>query len=89
MPFVQFFDPLRIYTMERIVFVNMYYCRPILLVKSSIAKQNACHGVNVISDGSPSRMRRVRRISLGMTTLPRSSPCVNIFPKINYESKKC
>ena len=26
-----------------------------------------------ISSGSPSRMRRVRRISLGMTTRPRSS----------------
>ena len=29
--------------------------------------------VNVFSSGSPSRMRMVRRISLGMTTLPRSS----------------
>ena len=31
------------------------------------------HHVNIISDGSPSRMRMVRLISLGMTTLPRSS----------------
>ena len=29
--------------------------------------------VNVFSSGSPSRMRRVRRISFGMTILPRSS----------------
>ena len=29
--------------------------------------------VNVISSGSPSRMRMVRRISLGITTRPRSS----------------
>ena len=45
----------------------------ILLVKSIIAKQKSCHDVNVVSDGSPSRMRMVRRISFGMTTLPRSS----------------
>ena len=32
-----------------------------------------CHGANVICDGSPSRIRMVRRISLGMTTRPRSS----------------
>ncbi len=29
--------------------------------------------VNVVCSGSPSRIRMVRRISLGMTTLPRSS----------------
>ena len=29
-------------------------------------------GVNVVSRGSPSRIRIVRRISLGITTLPRS-----------------
>ena len=38
-----------------------------------IARQNFSHGDNVVSDGSPSRIRMVRRISLGMTTLPRSS----------------
>ena len=32
-----------------------------------------CHGANVICDGSPSRIRMVRRISLGMTTRPKSS----------------
>ena len=31
------------------------------------------HGSNVVGDGSPSRIRMVRRISLGMTTRPRSS----------------
>ena len=36
-------------------------------------KQKVCHGVHVICDGSPSRIRRVRRISFGMTILPRSS----------------
>ena len=35
--------------------------------------QNLSIGVNVVSKGAPSRIRRVRRISLGMTILPRSS----------------
>lgn len=65
--------PLRIHTVKRCFFVNMYYSQPILLAKSNIAKQNFCQFFNVVSDGSPSRIRRVRRISLGMTTLPRSS----------------
>ena len=38
-----------------------------------IAQQNRSIGVNVVCDGSPSRMRRVRLISLGMTILPKSS----------------
>lgn len=46
---------------------------PHLFDRSSMAKQNLSHRANVICDGSPSRMRMVRRISLGMTTLPRSS----------------
>ena len=46
---------------------------PHLFDRSSIAKQNLSHRANVICDGSPSRMRRVRRISFGMTTRPRSS----------------
>ena len=37
------------------------------------AIQNLSKNVNVVSDGSPSRIRMVRRISLGMTTRPRSS----------------
>ena len=45
-------------------------------------KQKVCHGVHVICDGSPSRIRSVRRISLGMTILPRSSACVKQNPKI-------
>ena len=38
-----------------------------------IARQNFSHGDNVVSDGSPSRIRRVLLISFGMTILPRSS----------------
>ena len=37
------------------------------------AKQKRSIRVNPISDGSPSRIRRVRRISLGITTRPSSS----------------
>ena len=66
---------------------------PHLFTRSSIAKQNLSHGANVICDGSPSRMRMVRRISLGMTTRPRSSMrrtipvafiVVQTFPAILY-----
>ena len=38
-----------------------------------IAKQNLSIGVNVVSKGSPSRILRVLRISLGITILPKSS----------------
>ena len=51
----------------------MYYYHPCLLARSPIAKQNRSHCVNVVCDGSPSRIRIVRRISLGMTTRPKSS----------------
>lgn len=51
----------------------MYNYHPLRLAKSNILKQYFSHGVNDVSDGSPSRMRSVRRISLGMTILPRSS----------------
>ena len=44
-----------------------------LFDKSSIAKLKICYGGTVVCDGSPSRNRKVRRISLGMTILPRSS----------------
>lgn len=54
-------------------FAVMYYTHPRRLAKSNIPKQNFSLGVNVISEGSPSRIRMVRRISLGMTTRPRSS----------------
>ena len=46
---------------------------PHLFDKANIAKQNFSHCSNVICDGSPSRIRMVRRISLGITTRPRSS----------------
>ena len=55
---------------------------PHLFDRSSIAKQNLSHRANVICDGSPSRIRRVRRISFGMTIRPRSSACVKWNPKI-------
>ena len=46
---------------------------PILFDKLCIAQQNRSIGVNVVSKGSPSLIRKVRRISLGMTIRPRSS----------------
>ena len=46
---------------------------PIRFSKFTIPKQNRSHHVNVVCDGSPSRIRMVRRISLGITTRPRSS----------------
>ena len=54
-------------------FVTMYYFQPRRLAKSNMPKQNFCQFANVISDGSLSRICRVRRISLGITTRPRSS----------------
>ena len=53
--------------------VTMYNYHPWRLAKSNILKQYFSHGVNVVCDGSPSRILRVLRISLGMTILPRSS----------------
>lgn len=67
------------FTLSRILMVNghhfvtMYYSHPRRLARSPIAKQNLSHRANVICDGSPSRIRRVRRISFGMTIRPRSS----------------
>lgn len=55
------------------VFVVMYYYHPRLLAKSNIEKQNTSHRVNDVCNGSPSRIRRVLLISLGMTILPKSS----------------
>ena len=65
--------PLRICTVWAVDFVIMYYSRPIRLVNSNREMQKLCQFFNVICEGSPSRMRRVRRISLGITTRPRSS----------------
>ena len=44
--------------------------------------------VNVISSGSPSRILRVLLISLGITTRPRSSDCVNQVQKIFVKPRK-
>ena len=51
---------------------------PHLFDRSSMAKLNLSHRANVICDGSPSRIRSVRRISLGITTRPRSSILLTI-----------
>ena len=65
--------PSRIRTVHDPISVDMYEFQPRLSDKSNIEKQKICHGLHVINDGSPSRIRMVRRISLGMTTRPRSS----------------
>ena len=44
-----------------------------LSITLCIAQQNLSLGVNVICEGSPSRILRVLRISLGITILPKSS----------------
>ena len=49
------------------------FCSLYLFTTLCIARQNLSIGVNVVSSGSPSRIRMVRRISLGITTLPKSS----------------
>ena len=51
----------------------MYNYHPLRLAKSNMLKQYFSHCVNDVSDGSPSRIRRVLRISFGMTILPKSS----------------
>ena len=63
----------RIRTLCALIVVTMYNYHPCRLAKSNIEKQYLSHCVNDINDGSPSRIRRVLRISLGMTILPRSS----------------
>ena len=70
------------------VSVVMYYYHPRLLAKSNIEKQNTSHRVNDVCNGSPSRIRRVLRISFGMTILPRSSDCVNQVQKIFVKLQK-
>ena len=52
---------------------SFLHSNPILLDKSIRAYKNRATGVNVVSVGSPSRIRIVRRISFGITTRPRSS----------------
>ena len=46
---------------------------PARFPNSSMAAQNRSHGFHVVSNRSPSRIRSVRLISLGMTTRPSSS----------------
>ena len=46
--------------------------------KSTIPRMKKSKDVNVVYEGSPSRMRSVRLISLGMTILPRSSTRLTI-----------
>ena len=43
---------------------------------------NFSSSVNELSGGSPSRIRIVRRISLGITTRPKSSPRVKYSPRL-------
>ena len=72
------------------VYILRHYVKssPHLFDRSSMAKQNLSHRANVICDGSPSRILMVRRISLGMTTRPRSSDCVNQVQKIFVKPRK-
>ena len=53
---------------------------------ASIAKANLSVGVNVINDGSPSLIRIVRRISLGITTRPKSSILLTIPVAFIYKN---
>ena len=65
--------PFRIRTVSALFVVTMYNYHPRLLAKSNIEKQYFSHRVNDVCNGSPSRIRKVRRISFGMTIRPRSS----------------
>ena len=64
------------------------YCNISLYLSTTlcIATQNRSIGVNVVSRGSPSRMRIVRRISLGITTLPKSSILLTIPVAFIYKN---
>ncbi len=69
---------------------------PHRFANSSIAREKTSHGANVVNKGSPTRIRMVRRISLGMTTRPRSSmrrtiPVAFMFylyPPVNFVSNR-
>ena len=65
--------PFRIRTVSALFVVTMYNYHPRRLAKSNIEKQYFSHRVNDVCNGSPSRMRRVLRISFGITIRPRSS----------------
>lgn len=70
-------------------FCHFSQFNPILFDKSSIAKINRLSTVNDVSVGSPSRMRMVLLISLGMTTLPRSSIRLTIPVAFIYNKLLC
>ena len=67
------FYPSQIPTVPPLISVTMYNYHPRRLAKSNIEKQYFSHRVNDVCNGSPSRILRVLRISLGMTMRPRSS----------------
>ena len=74
-------DPSRIPIVRQVflsIFRHFEQSEPSFLDISIIAKQNLSSGVNIVSVGAPSRMRIVLLISLGMTTLPRSSILLTI-----------
>lgn len=73
LPEWEFFSIFYPHRVNRVNYSTMYHVQPLRLFRSSIPKQNPSHHDHVICDGSPSRIRMVRRISLGMTTRPRSS----------------
>ena len=50
-----------------------FHLAVILCARLCIAKQNLSIGVNVVCKESPSQLRSVRRISLGITIRPKSS----------------
>ena len=82
------FYPSQIRTVPPLISVTMYNYHPRRLAKSNIEKQNTSHCVNDVCNGSPSRMRSVLLISLGMTILPKSSDCVNQVQKIFVKPRK-
>ena len=63
---------LSFYRLKQVV-CNLFQCSPSLFWSISIANKYPSVTVNVFREGSLSRMRRVLRISFGMTILPRSS----------------
>ena len=64
---------------QRSWFLSLYIHLPSHLSSSrSMANPNLSYSDNMICDGSPSRIRSVRRISLKITTLPKSSILLTI-----------
>jgi len=71
------------------VFRHSSQFKPILFDRSSIAKINLFSNVNVVCDGSPSRILMVLLISLGITTRPRSSILLTIPVAFIYIKSPC